>query len=91
MADQLRAKMDALASRFAGQAAQHRAELVEACQAQDCDAVIAKAHKLAGIASMFGYVAIGEAALALEETAESGEVYDAEAAQLDALLADLQA
>lgn len=89
MVDQLHAKMEALSARFAGQAAQHRAELAEACKAQDCDAVIAKAHKLAGIAPMFGYIAIGDAALALEEAAESGAVYDAEAAHLDALLADL--
>ncbi|NVD45934.1 Hpt domain-containing protein [Qipengyuania atrilutea] len=89
--DHLRAKMDALSARFAGQAEQHRAELAEACKARDCDAVIVKAHKLAGIAPMFGYTDIGEAALALEEAAESGEVYDAEAARLDSLLADLQA
>ena len=91
MADPLRAKMGALSARFAGQAAQHRADLAEACKAQDCDAVIAKAHKLAGIAPMFGHAAIGEAALALEDAAESGKLYDAEAAQLDALLARLQA
>ena len=89
MADLLRAKIDELSARFAGQAAQHRAELAAACRAKDGDAVIAKAHKLAGIAPMFGYTAIGEAALALEAAAENGTGYLVEAERLDALLADL--
>ncbi len=89
MADPLHAKMAQLASRFAAEAGQHRAELAAACAAQDRGAIAAKAHNLAGIAPMLGYTAIGEVALALEEAAEGGGDYSVLACDLDAQLVEL--
>jgi HPt (histidine-containing phosphotransfer) domain-containing protein len=46
-----------------------------------------RAHKLAGIAAMFGHPDVGEAALALELAAEAGDPIGPAAARLDTLLA----
>ncbi|KLE34610.1 Hpt domain-containing protein [Aurantiacibacter luteus] len=89
MSEALAAKMAELSARFAAQAGVTRERL--AAQREDRAAIVAEAHKLAGIAAMFGQPAIGVAALALEERAESGGDYGEEWRQLDALLAELAA
>ena len=82
-------KLAHLATRFAARAVDERLELAAALAADDREAMQTRAHKLAGVAAMFGHPAIGEAALALELAAESGEPLVDLAMQLDNLLADL--
>ncbi|MHA6316311.1 Hpt domain-containing protein [Altererythrobacter sp. CAU 1778] len=85
----LDARMAELARRFAARAGAERAGLSQALAAGDGKAVRDRAHKLAGIAAMFGYPEIGEAALALEIAAENGEDLSVAARELDDRLAEL--
>ena len=85
----LDAKMDELGRRFAARAAEERAGLAAALAADDRETLQARAHKLAGIAPMFGHAEIGEAALALELAAEEGGDVAPVVARLDGLLAAL--
>lgn len=87
--DPLEAKMAELAARFAGRAGEERAALVQALANGDRSALRDRAHKLAGIAAMFGFPAIGEAALALELAAENGEDLETPTKALDVLLAGI--
>ena len=81
------ARMGELSARFAARAVEERAELADAVAAGDREAVRQRAHKLAGVAAMFGHPAVGEAALALELAAERDERLEEPAATLDRLLA----
>ncbi len=83
--------MAELADRFASRATEERATISEALQSGNREALRDRSHKLAGIAAMFGFPAIGEAALALEMAAENGDDVHAPAQLLDALLAELGA
>ena len=80
------AKLAELAVRFAARASGERAALAAAVAASDRDAIVERAHKLAGIAGMFGHEAIGAAAFSLEEAARRGTAYSTEA---DVLLGEL--
>ncbi|MEB3416799.1 Hpt domain-containing protein [Alteriqipengyuania sp. WL0013] len=83
-------RMAQLAGQFAARAADERARLAVALAASDRASLQEQAHKLAGIAGMFGHPRIGEAALELEEAAEGGFDVSAPGAELDSLLAELQ-
>ena len=56
-----------MASRFAERMPQERAAIANALSAGDRETLIDRAHKLAGIAGMFGRPDIGTAALELEQ------------------------
>ena len=79
-------KMATLAQRFAARAADERAGLAAELAQDDRDAVRQRAHKLAGIAPMFGFPALGEAALDLEMAAEEDADMAAPGAAVLALL-----
>lgn len=83
----LDAKVAELAAVFAARAGEERAWLGKALETADIETLRDRAHKLAGIAGMFGFPEVGEAALQLELAAESGRDVRGEAAVLDALLA----
>ncbi|ALE17389.1 hypothetical protein AMC99_02103 [Altererythrobacter epoxidivorans] len=87
----MKAKMHELAARFAAQVGNYRAVLEQAMNANDLGEVQALAHKLAGIAPMFGYENVGNAALDLEDAVSAGENHSAAAQQLDFLLASIEA
>lgn len=89
MNEALAAKMAELSARFSARAADDSGAIAEALAADDRATLADIAHKLAGNAGMFGHHAIGEAALALEEAAESGAEVAAPAARLRHLLAAL--
>ena len=82
-------QMAALAARFASRAQAERDALHHALETGDRAALTAQAHKLAGIAGMFGHPQIGAAALELESAAESGADYVPAANRLDELLAKI--
>lgn len=82
----LEERIAALAAKFAGGAPEQREALSAALAAGDSATLVARAHKLAGIAGMVGYGEIGEAALALEDAALAGQDIAAPAAALLALL-----
>jgi HPt (histidine-containing phosphotransfer) domain-containing protein len=82
----LESKLADLAARFAARAPEERAAIADALATADNAALIQRAHKLAGIAGMFGHADIGAAALALEETALAGKDYSQRVALLLALL-----
>lgn len=69
----LESKLAELAARFAARAPAERAAISDALAASDRAALVDRAHKLAGIAGMFGHSDIGVAALAVEEAALAGE------------------
>jgi HPt (histidine-containing phosphotransfer) domain-containing protein len=83
----LEIRMAQLSARFAARAADERAALNQRVTAGDRAGVQDRAHKLAGIAAMFGHPDVGEAALALELAAEAGDPIGPAAARLDTLLA----
>jgi HPt (histidine-containing phosphotransfer) domain-containing protein len=85
----IESKLAELAARFAARAPEMRAAIAGALAAGDTAAVIEGAHKLAGIAGMFGHADIGAAALALEEAALSGGDCAEHGATLLKLLDDL--
>ena len=80
-------KMAELAARFAARSAEERAALSAALREGDLASLQSRAHKLAGIAPMFGHAGIGDAALDLELAVEEGGDFEASARRLDALLA----
>jgi HPt (histidine-containing phosphotransfer) domain-containing protein len=82
----IESKLAELAARFAARAPAERAAIAEALAAGDTQEVIDRAHKLAGIAGMFGHHEVGQAALALEEAAMAGEDCAQPGAALLALL-----
>ena len=84
----LQQKIAELSARFAARAADERDAIADALQTGDRAAIIDRAHKLAGIAGMFGHSKVGEAALALEQAALAGEDCTATG---DALLEQLSA
>ena len=81
--------MAELSARFEARAAEERAALAEALARNDREALRDRAHKLVGIAGMFGFPAIGDAASALETAAEIGEDVQGPARALDTLLAGI--
>ena len=83
-------KMAELAARFAARAGEERAAFMVSLATGDCTGVAARAHRLAGIAGMYGHPLITEAALALEAAAELGEPMDEPGQRLIALLAALE-
>lgn len=83
-------KMAELAARFAARAGEERVAFAASLAAGDRTGVAARAHRLAGIAGMYGHPLITEAALALEAAAEEGHAMDAEAQRLLELLAALK-
>ncbi|MGN6499300.1 MAG: Hpt domain-containing protein [Tsuneonella sp.] len=78
-----------LAGRFAARAPQERDAIAAALAAGDAATVVDRAHKLAGIAGMFGHADVGAAALALEEAVRAGGDGAAEGARLIGLLGAL--
>lgn len=78
--------LDPLKAKFAIRLASERDAFLALAAAKDSDGVIARAHKLGGLAGMLGAPAVGEAALVLEETARMGRDW---ATELDALLASI--
>jgi HPt (histidine-containing phosphotransfer) domain-containing protein len=84
----LEQKIGELSARFAARASGERDAIAKALHTGDRAALIDRAHKLAGIAGMFGHPQIGEAALALEQAALAGADC---AAPGEALLAQLGA
>ncbi|MGN3973629.1 Hpt domain-containing protein [Tsuneonella sp. SYSU-LHT278] len=72
MTDALQAKLAELGQRFVAQAPEKRAALRDALARNDLPALASLAHRLAGNAGMFGFAAIGEAALAVEEAIDAG-------------------
>jgi HPt (histidine-containing phosphotransfer) domain-containing protein len=82
----IESKLAELAARFAARAPAERAAIAEALAAGDNPAVIDRAHKLAGIAGMFGHREIGEAAFALEDAVLAQRDCAKPAADLLALL-----
>ncbi|MGN6499707.1 MAG: Hpt domain-containing protein [Tsuneonella sp.] len=85
----LEGKLAELAARFSARAPQEREAIAAALAAGDAAVVIDRAHKLAGIAGMFGHAEVGAAALALEEAVRAGGDGAAEGARLLGLLAAL--
>jgi HPt (histidine-containing phosphotransfer) domain-containing protein len=85
----IESKLAELAARFAARAPAMRAAIAAALAAGDTPAVIEGAHKLAGIAGMFGHADIGDAALALEDAAMTGADCAEHGAALLALLDNL--
>ena len=79
-------RMSELAARFAARAADERDALAVSLSSGDREEVAERAHKLAGIAGMFGHPEITKAALAVEAAAEEGRPMGAEGRQLLDLL-----
>lgn len=82
----LDSKLAQLAARFAARAPAERAAIANAMASCDTAALVDRAHKLAGIAGMFGHADIGAAALALEDAALAGQDCSQQGALLLALL-----
>lgn len=82
----LEGKLAELAARFTGRLPQERAAIVDALSAGDREMLIERAHKLAGIAGMFGRSDIGSAALELEQRVLADGDCEDEAARLLDLL-----
>ena len=72
MSEALNAKLAELERRFIGQAGEHRRAIAGAVAAGNRQELAERAHKLAGIAGMFGQTDIGAAALALEAAIDGG-------------------
>lgn len=79
-----------MAARFAARVGEHETALQAAIAADDRGAIASQAHRLAGIAGMFGQPQIGEAAAQLEDIVEADGDYLAAAERLTALLRDLE-
>ena len=62
-----------------------------AVAAGDAKTVVATCHKLSGVASVFGYPAIGEMARGIEGAVKKNGLSDDSAAQTTALAAELSA
>ena len=84
------AKLADLATRFTARVPMERSALASALATGDRIAIAALAHKLSGIAGMFGYPGISDAARELELSAERGEDIAAEARLLDQSLSALE-
>jgi HPt (histidine-containing phosphotransfer) domain-containing protein len=75
-----------LRAKFTSRLVHEQGAFREAEARGDTEAIIDRAHKLAGLAAMMGAPTVGEAALLLEETARSGSDHaDALAALLAAI------
>ncbi|RPF70989.1 Hpt domain-containing protein [Aurantiacibacter spongiae] len=79
-------RMASLKARFAERMAEEREILQAALATCNRPALRDQAHKLAGIAPMLGFLALGDAALALEATVDAGEEHAAAAHRVIALL-----
>lgn len=79
---ELEGKIAALATRFAARMPEERSAIATALSAGDRETLIDRAHKLAGIAGMFGRPEIGAAALELEQRLLAGGDHREEAARL---------
>ena len=79
-------RMAALKARFSERAGEEIAAIEAAIDSADAAELQRRAHKLAGIAPMFGHADLGEAALDLETAAETGMDCQAPAARVIALL-----
>lgn len=82
----LESKLAELAARFAARAPEERAAIATALASGDTAALVERAHKLAGLAGMFGHGDIGLTALVLEEAAMAGQDCSRQGAALLALL-----
>ena len=85
------AKIRELAQRFAARTGVIRVELGEMREANDLVGMEDLAHRLAGIAGMFGHDRIGNAALELEQAVHKGGDIESAADELDARLAEVEA
>ena len=83
------AKMAELSARFAARAMAECDALEAAIASGSREDVRQLAHRLSGVAAMFGHPQVGLAASALEEAAESDMPMDTPAATLRALLLEL--
>ncbi|MBA4765645.1 Hpt domain-containing protein [Qipengyuania sp. 902] len=90
MSAELEIRMAQMAARFAARAGEHEAALQAAIAADDREAIASQAHRLAGIAGMFGQPQVGEAAARLEDIVEAGGDYLDAAERLSAMLRDLR-
>lgn len=84
------AKLAELAARFAARVPMERSALASAIVTGDRHAIAGLAHKLSGIAGMFGHAGISDAARELELSAERGDDFAAEARHLDRCLSALE-
>lgn len=89
MSDPLAAKLAELSQRFRLRAADEHRAIAGALADGDRATIAERAHKLAGNAGMFGHPEITEAALELENAAESDADMSAPAKRLLGLLAAL--
>ncbi len=89
MSEALASKLAELAARFRQRASEDHASLASAVATNDRLAVADLAHKLAGIAGMFGFAQIGSVALELEQAAETNADMHEPAERLLALLSAL--
>ncbi|MBU2341799.1 MAG: Hpt domain-containing protein [Alphaproteobacteria bacterium] len=83
-------KMADLAQRFATRAVEEREALTGSLASGDRAAIVERAHRLAGIAGMYGHPLITDAALALEASAERGLAMEASGQRLLDLLSGLE-
>lgn len=89
--NEIERKMAEMSARFAAQAGKHRTALAGMIEHCDLDGLRDQAHRLAGMAGMFGQDAIGAAAFDLETALEEERDPLEAALRLDALLAELEA
>lgn len=75
-----------LRARFLARLGEELAAFRAASEGGETDAIIDRAHKLAGLAGTLGWPDVGEAALHLEERARSGAGYAPELAALIAAI-----
>lgn len=86
----IESKMAELAARFAARAVDERNTFLALLATGDRATIAERAHKLAGIAGMYGHPRITDASLALEIAVEEGRSIDSEARLLVDLLAAIQ-
>ena len=82
----LDAKMAELRTRLADRFAEDRRVFAQLVEVDDREAIVDRAHRLAGIAGMLGAPDVGAAALALEDAARTDGTFAEEARRLLALL-----
>ncbi|OBX18628.1 hypothetical protein A9995_11785 [Erythrobacter sp. QSSC1-22B] len=83
-------KMAELALRFSARARDERLTIAALFACQDRSGISERAHKLAGIAGMFGHPQITDAALRLEAAADGTGAMDEAAERLLDLLAEIE-
>lgn len=81
----------ALREKFVAQCRESAVALDAAVTAGDAKVIVATCHKLSGVASVFGYAALGDLAREIEVSVKQDGLNEGSAAQTARLVADLQA